>query len=168
MRATTILDPDRKEYIVPNKDLITERLLNWTLSDTTNRIEIKVGIAYGSDTDLACRLLREAAGEHPLILKDPEPVATFDGFGASTLDFTLRCFLPNMEKRLMAIHELNTVINRNFEAAGLEMAYPQMDVYVKRWPENWPDPEARGLAKKVHHNGNGHDKAAAGNGHHGS
>lgn len=166
MRATTIIDPDRKEYIVPNKDLITERLLNWTLSDTTNRIEIKVGIAYGSDTDLACGLLREAAGEHPLILKDPEPIATFDGFGESTLNFTLRCFLPSMERRLITTHELNTAINRKFQAAGLEMAYPQMDVYVKRWPEKWPDPEAR--AAKVHHNGNGHDKAATGNGHHGS
>jgi potassium efflux system protein len=168
MRATTILDPDRKEYIVPNKDLITERLLNWTLSDSTNRIEIKVGIAYGSDTNLACRMLLEAAGEHPLILKDPEPVATFDGFGASTLDFTLRCFLPNMEKRLVAIHELNTAVNQKFEAAGLEMAYPQMDVYVKRWPDKWPDPQARAVAKGQQQNGNGHDKTSAANGHHGS
>jgi potassium efflux system protein len=153
MRATTILDPDRKEYIVPNKDLITERLLNWTLSDSTNRIEIKVGIAYGSDTDLACRLLKETAANHPLILKDPEPVATFDGFGASTLDFTLRCFLPSMEKRLMTIHELNTTINEKFQAANLEMAYPQTDVYIKTVP-----PELTQWAGRVVSNGhtNGH------------
>ena len=154
MRATTILDPDRKEYIVPNKDLITERLLNWTLSDSTNRIEIKVGIAYGSDTELACRLLRDTASEHPLILKEPEPMATFDGFGASTLDFTLRCFLPNMEKRLQTIHDLNTAINRKFAAAKLEMAYPQTDVYVKSWPEKWPQPGVRVVANG-HTNGNG-------------
>ena len=77
MRATTLVDMERKEYIVPNKDFITQRLLNWTLSDQTIRIEIIVGVAYGSDTELACRLLREAAAEHPLILKEPEPLATF-------------------------------------------------------------------------------------------
>jgi potassium efflux system protein len=155
MRATTIVDPDRKEYIVPNKDLITERLLNWTLSDTTNRIEVKVGVAYGSDTDEACRLLRQAAAEHPLILKDPEPVATFDGFGPSTLDFTLRCFLPSMEKRLLTTHELNTSINQKFVAANLEMAYPQTDVYVKSWPEKWPQPGTRAVSSNGHTNGHG-------------
>jgi potassium-dependent mechanosensitive channel len=154
MRATTIIDPDRKEYIVPNKDLITERLLNWTLSDSTNRIEIKVGIAYGSDTELACRLLRDVAAEHPLVLKEPEPIATFDSFGESTLNFTLRCFLPSMEKRLLTIHELNTAVNEKFLVARLEMAYPQTDVYVKSWPERWPQPGVRAVANG-HSNGKG-------------
>jgi potassium efflux system protein len=162
MRATTILDPDRKEYIVPNKDLITERLLNWTLTDSINRIEIKVGIAYGSDTDLACQLLKQAATSHPLILKDPEPVATFDGFGASTLDFTLRCFLPTMEKRLFTIHELNTAINEKFQAANLEMAYPQTDVYIKTVPPELSQWAGRVVSNgHTNGNGNGHGKAAA-------
>jgi potassium efflux system protein len=143
MRSTTIQDPDRKEYIVPNKDLVTERLLNWTLSDQSNRIVINVGIAYGSDTELACQLLREAALEHPLVIKDPEPIASLEGFGASTLDFALRCFLPSMEKRLQTIHDLNTAINRKFAAAGLEMAYPQTDVYIKSWPDRWQQPGVR-------------------------
>ena len=158
MRATTILDPDRKEYIVPNKDLITERLLNWTLSDSVNRIEIKVGVAYGSDTNLACRLLKETATGHSLILKEPEPMATFDGFGASTLDFTLRCFLPNMEKRLHTIHELNTAINQKFAAAGLEMAYPQTDVYIKTVP-----PELTQWAGRVVAGGNANGKETPSN-----
>lgn len=154
MRATTIVDPDRKEYIVPNKDLITERLLNWTLSDPTNRIVINVGIAYGSDTELACRLLEEAALEHPLILEEPEPVATLDAFGASTLDFSLRCFLPSMEKRGLTIHELNTAINKKFQAAGLEMAYPQTEVYIKSWPKEWIRQGVRAVV-----NGKGDSKA---------
>jgi potassium efflux system protein len=154
MRSTTIVDADRKEYIVPNKDLITERLLNWTLTDSVNRVEIKVGVAYGSDTDLACRLLKEAAMEHPLILNEPEPTATFEGFGASTLDFALRCFLPNMEKRMMTIHELNSAINEKFRAAHLEMAYPQTDVYIKSWPERWTEPGVRAV-------GNGKGEATA-------
>jgi potassium-dependent mechanosensitive channel len=158
MRATTIIDADRKEYIVPNKDLVTERLLNWTLSDPTNRIVINVGIAYGSDTEQACQLLREAALEHPVVLREPEPNASLEGFGASTLDLALRCFLPTMEKRLQTIHELNSAINKKFAAAGLEMAYPQTDVYVKSWPERWPKPGVRAAAT----NGqtNGHDKEA--------
>jgi potassium efflux system protein len=145
MRATTIVDADRKEYIVPNKDLITERLLNWTLTDAMNRIEIKVGVAYGTDTALVCRLLKEVAAEHPLILKEPEPTATFDAFGASTLDFALRCFLPSMEKRGMTIHELNTAVNKKFAANHIEMAYPQTDVYIKSWPERWSEPGVRAV-----------------------
>ncbi len=131
MRATTIVDWDRKEYLVPNKDLVTERLLNWTLSDQTNRIVILVGVAYGSDTDRACRLLVEAATEHPLIVADPSPSAVFDGFGDSTLNLTLRCFLPNLDKRLDTIHDLHSAIDRKFKAAEIEIAFPQLDLHVK-------------------------------------
>ena len=137
MRATTMIDPDRKEYVVPNKDLVTERLLNWTLTDTVNRIELKVGIAYGSDTELASRLLREVAAEHPLILKEPEPLATFDAFGDSTLNFTLRCFLHGFEKRLPTISELNTAVNKKFAEAGIEIAFPQTDIHVRSVPKEW-------------------------------
>jgi potassium efflux system protein len=154
MRATTIVDADRKEYIVPNKDLITERLLNWTLTDGMNRVEVKVGVAYGTDTALVCRLLKEVAAEHPLILKEPEPTATFDAFGASTLDFALRCFLPTMEKRGMTIHELNSAVNKKFAAHSIEMAYPQTDVYIKSWPERWTEPGVRAVV-----NGKSEEKA---------
>ncbi len=165
MRATTIIDPDRKEYVVPNKDLITERLLNWTLSDSSNRIVVKVGIAYGSDTELACRLLREAAWEHPLVLKEPEPNATLEGFGASTLDFTLRCFLPSMEARGRTIHDLNTAINEKFRAAGLEMAYPQTEVYIKSWPKDWTRQGVRSVANNGPRQG-GEKAESQGNGEH--
>ena len=160
MRATTIVDADRKEYIVPNKDLITERLLNWTLTDGMNRVEIKVGVAYGSDTALVCRLLKEVAAEHPLILKEPEPTATLDAFGASTLDFALRCFLPTMEKRGMTIHELNTAVNKKFAAHHIEMAYPQTDVYIKSWPERWTEPGVRAVV-----NGKSEEQAESNQGH---
>ena len=144
MRATTIIDWDRKEYIVPNKDLITERLLNWTLSDQTNRITLNVGVAYGSDTDLACRLLLEAVEEHPLLLKDPAPIATFEGFGDSTLNLTLRCYLPNLEKRLPTIHDLHSAIDRKFHEAGLEIAFPQLDLHLRDVPR-----ELRSSAKEA-------------------
>lgn len=137
MRATTLVDMERKEYIVPNKDFVTERLLNWTLSDQTIRIEILVGVAYGSDTELACRLLRETAAEHPHILKDPEPLANFFGFGDSALNLRLFAFISNLEKRLQTLHDLHTTIDKKFKAAGLEIAFPQTDLHVRSLPPEW-------------------------------
>ena len=80
IRATTITNWDRKEFVVPNKEFITGKLLNWTLSDQVNRIVINIGIAYGSDTEKARNLLLKIAREHPLLLADPEPVAILRGF----------------------------------------------------------------------------------------
>ncbi len=131
MRATTITNWDRKEYIVPNKEFITGRLLNWTLSDQVNRLVVNVGIAYGSDTELAARLLLEAASEHPRVLADPEPRVTFEEFGDSALKFVLRCYLPDLEDRLAVIHALHMAVDRKFRAKGIEIAFPQHDVHVR-------------------------------------
>lgn len=130
MRATTIVDWDRKEYIVPNKDLVTERLLNWTLTDQTNRITILVGVAYGSDTDLACQLLVEAAREQSQVLTDPAPAAFFEAFGDSALQLKLLCCLPNLDNRMATIHQLHTAIDRKFRAAGISIPFPQREMHV--------------------------------------
>lgn len=137
MRATTIVDWDRKEYIVPNKDLVTERLLNWTLTDATNRIVVNVGVAYGSDTDLACELLLEAAREIPAIVDEPQSLATFEGFGDSSLNLVLRTYLPSLENRLATIHALHTVIDRKFREAGIEIPFPQRDLNLRKVPADW-------------------------------
>ena len=134
IRATTITNWDRKEFIVPNKEFVTGRLLNWTLSDATNRIVIEVGVAYGSDTQKARDLLLEAAAEAPLVLRDPVPLATFEGFGDSTLNLILRCYLPNLDQRLPVISELHAAIDRKFRAAGIEIAFPQRDLHVRSVP----------------------------------
>lgn len=131
MRATTIVDWDKKEFLVPNKDLVTGRLLNWTLTDHLNRIAIGIGISYESDTKLACELLLEAAREQPHILKEPPPVAFFDNFGDSALNLKLFCFLPNLENRWLTIHNLNSTINAKFKAAGVEIPFPQRDLNLK-------------------------------------
>ena len=137
MRATTIVDPDRKELIIPNKDVIIGRVLNWTLSDKVNRVQIKVGIAYGSNTQQAAELLMRAAREHPQVLDDPAPVVTFEAFGNSTLDFVLRCFLPNLENRSRVIHELHMAIDCAFRDNVIEIAFPQQDVHVRTVDINW-------------------------------
>jgi potassium efflux system protein len=135
IRATYVTNWDRQEFIVPNKEFITGRLLNWTLGNAVNRVVINVGIAYGSDTERARELLLRIAREHPLVMSDPGPLVTFEGFGDSTLNFVLRCYLPNLDNRLGVIHELHTTIHREFNAAGIEIAFPQRDLHLRSGTE---------------------------------
>ena len=133
MRSTIIQDWDRKDLVVPNRDFITGRLLNWTLSDEVSRIVLPVGVAYGSDTDLAKEIVRSVATEHPLIIDEPAPLVTFESFGDSSLDIVLRCFisLQNMASRLQIIDDLHTRIDRRFREAGVEIPFPQRDVHFR-------------------------------------
>ncbi|WP_290583992.1 mechanosensitive ion channel domain-containing protein [Ketobacter sp.] len=135
MRATTITDWDQKELIIPNKTFVTNQFINWTLSDSTTRVVIKVGVAYGSDTDLVAKTLLEIAQANPIVLKEPAPSAFFLGFGASSLDFELRGFVANFSKRLVLIHELHTAIDKRFRTLGIEIAFPQLDLHVKHLPK---------------------------------
>ncbi len=129
IRATTILDWDNRELIVPNKEFITGRLINWSLSDPISRSIIKVGIAYGSDTELAEKLLLKVLKENPLVLKDPKPSAYFLGFGDNSLNFELRLYINNIDNRLPVQHELHKAINREFRKAGIVISFPQHDVH---------------------------------------
>ncbi|RAT18867.1 hypothetical protein AU488_16885, partial [Lonsdalea populi] len=90
IRATTITDFDRKEVIIPNKAFVTERLINWSLSDTITRVIISIGVAYGSDLDKVKSVLLQAARENARVMIDPEPQVFFLAFGASTLNHELR------------------------------------------------------------------------------
>jgi potassium efflux system protein len=130
IRATTITSWDKQELLVPNKEFITGRLLNWTLSDQMNRIVITVGAAYGCDVKKAMELMAEAADEHERILGDPTPIVTFEGFGDNSLTLLLRCYLDSLEFRLATISELHEAINRKFEQAGIVIAFPQRDVHL--------------------------------------
>ncbi len=130
IRATTLIDNDRKEIIVPNKIFITQQLTNWTLSDQITRVIIPVGIAYNSDCEKARTLLLKIAQGHPLVLRDPEPVALLLEFGASTLNFELRVFTGQLSDRMRLTHELHMLINRYFAEAGIEISFPQMDVHL--------------------------------------
>jgi potassium-dependent mechanosensitive channel len=131
MRATTIIDWDRKEYIVPNKDLVTERLLNWTLSDQMNRIEVVLFLSHGADTDRACELLLESAREQTHLLTEPSPSAVFEGITEAGLKVALRCFLPTLEHRGATIHQLYSTIDRKFRGANIEVASPPREMKVR-------------------------------------
>ncbi|MBK7406322.1 MAG: mechanosensitive ion channel [Phycisphaerales bacterium] len=131
MRATTITDWDRKELVIPNKTFITDQITNWTLSDPVCRVVVPVGIAYGSDTEQAQRLLLQLAKETPHALEDPPARALFLGFGDNTLNFELRVFIDSLENLITAKSELHFRIDRAFREAGLEIAFPQRDLHVR-------------------------------------
>jgi potassium efflux system protein len=131
IRATTIRNWDGKELLVPNKEFITGRLLNWSLSDQTTRILILVGIAYGSDVRKAISLLEEAARENDRVMEDPEPSVIFEAFGDSALNMVLRCFIESPDGRMGLISSLNESINEKFNNAGISIAFPQRDIHLK-------------------------------------
>lgn len=144
IRATTITDWDRKEYIVPNRELITGRVLNWTLSDRVNRIVITVGVAFGCDTERVRQIILQAARDAEFVLPDPPPVVTFDQIGENALNFTLRAYLPNLDNRLETVHWLNTEIHRRLNAAGIVIPLPQRELHIR----SLPDSLAQTLARK--------------------
>lgn len=128
-RATTIVNWDRKEYVIPNKDFITGRLENWTLSDTLNRIVINVGVAYGSDVKKTKRILHDVCQNHHKTVEDPATIVTFEKFGDSSLNFVVRTFINDIDSRLLVIDDLHTEIDEAFRNAGIVIAFPQRDLH---------------------------------------
>ncbi len=131
IRATTIRRWDQRELVVPNKEFITGRLINWTLSDNVLRREFVVGIAYGSDIAKAERILYEVAKANPLVLEDPAPVVIFKSFGDNSLEFELRVYLAGIENYVPVWHGINCAIDAEFRKAGIEIAFPQRDIHVR-------------------------------------
>jgi len=138
IRATTIQQWDRRELIVPNKEFITGRLINWTLSDTILRMEFPVGIAYGSDTEKAEKLLYRVAQQEDKILDDPAPRVVFKGFGDSALEFELRAFIPNLDDYVEIWHTINRSIDDTFREGGIEISFPQRDLHLRSVKRPFP------------------------------
>jgi len=136
MRAITITSLDRQDLVVPNKTLITGNILNWTLSASLNRIMIPVGVAYGGDTKQARQILVDVASDHPRVLKDPAPTASFEQFADSSLNLVLRAYLPDLVNRIGTITDLHTEIDKRFVAAGIEIAFAQQDIHIRNGSDN--------------------------------
>ncbi|AKP34598.1 mechanosensitive channel MscK [Yersinia aleksiciae] len=132
IRATTITDFDRKEVIIPNKAFVTERLINWSLSDTITRIIIKVGVAYGSDLEKVKEVLLQAAHDNPRVMTDPEPQVFFLDFGASTLDHELRLYVRELRDRSYTVDELNRAIDKLCRENDINIAFNQLEVYLHK------------------------------------
>lgn len=136
MRATTVMTWDYQELIVPNKELVTGKLLNWTLSNHTNRLVLEVGVAYSSDPDQVRDLLEKAVRSHPEVVNDPQPTVCLEEFGDNALVFRIRCFLAQIEPRLRIKHELNSLIARSLQSAGIQIPFPQRELHLAK--DAWP------------------------------
>ncbi|MCG3171534.1 MAG: Mechanosensitive channel MscK [Pseudomonadales bacterium] len=138
MRATTITDFDNREVIVPNKMFVTERLINWTLSNSVVRLSFDVGVSYDSDPREVRETLLSIIESDPRVLKDPAPNVVFREFGPNSLN--MRCFahVEDVSLRFQVQSELHMRITEVFREKGIEIAYPQMDLHLRS-----VDPQAR-------------------------
>ncbi len=131
VRATEIETFQRTSVIVPNSAFLQEPVINRTHKDSMGRIEVPVGVAYGSDTAKVEQILVDVAKENPKVAAWPEPFVLFMNFGDSSLDFELRCFCPNVFDTFRAGSELRFAIDRAFRRSGIEIPFPQRDVHLK-------------------------------------
>jgi small-conductance mechanosensitive channel len=131
IRSSTVRTWTGAELIVPNGQLVSDRVTNWTLSDRLRRIEVTVGVAYGSDVDAVLALLREVGAENDDALGDPAPRALFRGFGDSSLDFELRIWTGAFDEFARVQSDLNVAINARLAAAEIEIPFPQRDLHVR-------------------------------------
>ncbi len=130
IRASVIRSFDGAEIIVPNGELVAKELTNWTGTDEIRRAEVLVGVEYGTPPERVLEILLRVAQEHSKALPYPEPQAQMIGFGDSSLDFRLRCWTP-MDDWVGLVSDLHVAINRELEAAGITIPFPQRDLHVK-------------------------------------
>ncbi|MDX1456550.1 MAG: mechanosensitive ion channel [Marinobacter sp.] len=130
IRATTLVDWDRKEQIIPNKTFVTQDLTNWTLSDSITRVIVHVGVAYGSDVDRVQALLMEIVTANERVVDDPVPAVFCVGLGDSSINFELRVFVRSILDIMPLSHELHAVITRRFRSEGIEIPFPQRDIHI--------------------------------------
>jgi potassium efflux system protein len=142
IRATTIRDWDGRDLLVPNKQIITNEVVNWTLVDTLSRITFSVTADNGSDPDRVRELLLEMARSHPLVLSDPAPFALFEGFGDSGLNFKLFTFVHKLSDRGQVTNDLNARIQEVFTREGIGIAYPVRDMILAYPPAAKTDEKA--------------------------
>ena len=129
MRASIVRTFQGAEVIVPNANLISAEVINWTLSDDRRRMELPVGVTYGTDPENVINILVEVAKEHPDVMSDPEPAALFRGFGDSSLDFQLRAWTRGDFVQVSS--DLLVAVNCALADAGIEIPFPQRDLHLR-------------------------------------
>lgn len=135
IRSSSVITYDGAEVVVPNNNLIANDLINWTLSDSIKRMEVLVGVTYGSDPNKVLEILNRVATENKNVLQDPGPQALFSEFADSSLNFKLR-FWVHFELGLQTKSDVSISIYNEFAKHGIEIPFPQQDVYIKDLPES--------------------------------
>jgi potassium efflux system protein len=131
MRATTLLDLDQKQLIVPNKTFITSRLVNWTLSNPITHVEVLIGIAYGSNVELALKLMLDTVKLTPKVLAEPVPSVLFIKFAENSLTFSIAFFVSELANSSLAIHDLHLRLDKAFRENKIEIPLPQRDIHIQ-------------------------------------
>ena len=132
MRATTIRTNDNVEVVVPNEDFITKSTINWTRQDNNVRIHVPIGVSYDSDVQEVKETLLNIAKENNDILETPSPRVFFDGFGDSSLDFDLACWVSKPGKKRIITSDINFEIEKRFRKKDIEIPFPQRDVNLRK------------------------------------
>jgi len=140
VRSTEIETFQRASVIVPNADLISSPVTNWTHKNHYGRVEIGVGVSYGSDPEQVRDILLEIGNAHPQVLKNPACNVYFKDFGASSLDFELRCFLKDIDYFIPVVSDLRYAIFKRFKEEGIEIPFPQRVVHMAPAPGAGPVP----------------------------
>jgi len=132
LRTSRVIDRDDIIVIIPNSQITTNKVINWSHQSKKTRFRINIGVAYGTDVDLVIKVLEESASEHPEV-KDPKTIkARFVDFGASSLDFELMFFSKNVFRIENVKSDIRKIINQKFIENQITIPFPQMDVYVKK------------------------------------
>jgi len=139
-RSSTVRTFDGAEVIVPNATLISEKVVNWTLSDRLRRIDVSVGVAYGTDPAQVLEILKRIAAENTSVLRYPEPQVLFTGFGDSSLNFMLRTWIPRFEDGLQLQSDLSVQLCAALAEAGIEIPFPQRDLHLRSVPPGMGPP----------------------------
>jgi small-conductance mechanosensitive channel len=138
LRSSRILTRDDVEITIPNSIIGNSTIINQSGGPSEKmRIKLKVGVAYGSDVDQVRALMLDIAEKDPLVCKSPPPIVRFIVFGASSLDFELRCWVPRPELSAQIIDTLNTAVYKEFTRSGVEIPYAKQDLYIKEIPASF-------------------------------
>jgi len=151
LRATQILTRDEVTLLIPNMELIAGRVVNQSVPSPRLRIRVRVGVAYESDIDLVRDTLLEVANAHEKVLEDPAPAVRLQGFGDSSLDFALLCWIPEAPSDDEVASDIRFAIIAAFREKGISMPFPQRDVHVvsdKPKSAEAPKPATLGLAEE--------------------
>jgi small-conductance mechanosensitive channel len=134
IRSSTLRTGEGAEVIVPNARLIENQVINWTLSDQERRIELRVGVAYGSEPRRVLEILLDVARAHPEVMVEPPPQALFLGFGESSLDFQLLAWTSNFAGSARIKSELGLGMHDALGSSGIEIPFPQRDLHLRSVP----------------------------------